>query len=97
MAQDRTALTANDQSTLCQQNDAGGSVICPLQATGEWVTVALADGHGSPCATGDTVMANRFFSLLPGTAAFAALQNYTQTASAVPTTTMMMMMGGGAD
>ena len=68
-----------------------------MQTTGEWVTVALADGHGAPCATGDTVMANRFFSLLPGNAPFAALQNYTQIASAVPTTTttMMMMMGGG--
>ena len=40
-------------------------MVCPLQTTGEWVTVALADGHGAPCATGDTVMANRFFSLLP--------------------------------
>ena len=80
---------------FCQQNDGGGPVICPLLSTGEWITVALADGVGFPCATGELVSANRFYSLLPGTAAFTALQRYRRN-NTMTSTMMMGQLTGGA-
>ena len=54
-------------------------MICPLTSTGEWVTVALADGSSFPCDTGALANVNHFYSLLPGGEAFVALQSYPYT------------------
>ena len=47
-----------------------------MLSTFKWITVALVDGVCFPCSTAELVSANRFDSLLPGTAAFAALERY---------------------
>ncbi|KAL8608508.1 hypothetical protein ACOMHN_002741 [Nucella lapillus] len=72
-----TLSRVDEKPNIMCDADGGASVICPLKSTGEWVTIGMGDGMAVLCSS-DTplVVTSEFHNLLPGSAAYTALQTY---------------------